>query len=183
MIINKINNLESLSLTGEDIMRISGRKLRIIPYEALHNYKSLPDLFMDVEGLLILYQDTKNNGHWVCMQQLGPMSYEYFDPYGLSMDSDLMIETNNYTRMREGKQMPYLTALFEDILDGHQSFYTLVENGEQLQELDEDVNLCGRWCAIRLRLKSLSLQEFVNLFADPRAYTPDFWVSAISILL
>jgi len=172
-----IHNAESIDLTENDIKRIIDGKALIITYSELEKYNTINELLELYEAAVILYETKKNFGHWVCIFINNNGELEFFDSYGLYIDEELKIAPDYNMRMHNGVLVPHLSALVS------KSKYKLVYNKKQLQKVLEHVNTCGRWVAMRLRFRDISLNEFINLFTKNQYYDSDFWISAMSILI
>ena len=167
-----INNSEKIELTGEQMNLITEGKCRIVPYQELENCKSIDECFDGKDGLILLYQHQENEGHWCIIMKVGNNTLEFFDPYGLKMDSEISFSDFNL-RIHQGQKVPHLTHLVE------QSDYKLIQNTQQLQKYKHYVNTCGRHVCVRFRMREFSLKQYVNLF---KGLDPDFYVSAMTIL-
>lgn len=172
----KIKNAEKLDLSGEDIMRMCKNKVKIISYEDMENYKTLDDIFDINNATIILYETSDHFGHWTLL--LKDKNYlEFFDPYGLKPDEELNYDNKYNKRIHNGVTVAHLTHLLNE------SDYKLNYNRKRLQQFLKDVNTCGRWCVARVLLRHFTLSEFQKLFTDNVNHTPDFWVTAFTLLL
>lgn len=171
-----IKNAEIMDLSGEDIMRMCKNKVKIIDYETMENYKTIDDVFDNNNATIILYETKKNFGHWTLLLKDND-NLEFFDPYGLKPDEELKYDNNYNTRIHNGVLVPHLTHLLND------SPYKLNYNKKRLQKMLKDINTCGRWCVSRVILRNYTLPEFQKLFTDNVNHTPDFWVTAYTLLL
>jgi len=170
---NLIYDSEKHDLSGADIMRITDNKTNIMTYEQLENVNNINDIFID-DACVILYQTKEFYGHWVALLRRSNNTLEFYDPYGFAPDEDLQYSDYNL-REHNGELVPHLTVLMKG--------YKVIYNKEQLQEVKEHVNTCGRYCALRIRLKDASLNKFNNLLTYNKCYNADFWVSALTILI
>jgi len=171
----KIKNAEKLDLSGEDIMRMCKNKVKIISYEDMENYKTIDDVFDTNNATIILYETQKNFGHWTLL--LKDKNLEFFDPYGLKPDEELNIDNKYNSRIHNGIVVPHLTHLL------NKSNYRIIINRKRLQQFLENINTCGRWCVARVLLRHFTLSKFQKLFTDNVNHTPDFWVTAYTLLL
>ena len=144
-----IQKAEDVPLTGSEISEMSGG-YRVIMYEELAGYQTIDDLLHGDAGLIILYQESRYSGHWVCIIDRGGQ-FEFFDSYGFMPDQEL--DYAHYMRT------PLLSILLRK--DGGSIIYNRI----RLQRKNND---CGRFVALRLRFIDLTLQEFVNLVKDDR---------------
>ena len=164
-----IDRIVDNDLTGTDVQRICFDRYPVIIYSDLPKYKSIDQVMGKNGGCILLFQNTRLTGHWCCLWKQSHNTVAFFDPYAFAPDSQLDLAT--YVRV------PYLTHLLD------RSGYRVDANTYELQKFTAKVNTCGRWCGIRLRFRHLSHREFYNLFTKNKHYTPDFWVSALTLLL
>lgn len=169
---------ESINLSGRDILRITENDTRIMGYEELRNYDSIEQLIpYEGSSLTLLYQTRENYGHWVVIINRGNNKYEFYDSYGLAPDEELNLDNTYHLRLHGGQITPHLTALF---LKGG---YKVEYNNIRLQKYLKDVNTCGRYTALRVKFKHLSITNFNALFTKNRCYSPDFWASALTLFI
>lgn len=166
-----IKKAEGVDLTGEDVMRITKGKTAIMKYSDLGRFNNIDNALGANGCMVLLYETQMNYGHWVCVFKINSTTLEFFDPYGLAMDEELQIINAN---MRDNT--PHLTHLVNI------SGYRVLSNIQQLQEVKEHVNTCGRWVALRIRMRTTPLKEFVRLMTKPHYYKPDLWVSALTLM-
>lgn len=174
----QISKSEEIDLSGEDIHRITDGKARIIEYEEIENIHSIDDLLGEFGAVIILYETRKNYGHWVCLFRTGNKTLEFFDPYGLKLDQELDIAPDYNTRLHNGVLTPHLTALME-LCAGCK----VNSNTTQLQNNLEHTNTCGRWVALRIRFRGISLKRFIELMTNNKYYDGDWFVSALTLFV
>lgn len=167
-----IKNSEKIELTGEQLHNITEGKCRIVAYEALEDFQNIDQCFQGFEGLIILYQKDRTDGHWTLLMRRSENLLEFFDPYGLKLDSELRFSDYNLRR-HKGEMIPHLSALIDN------SDYKLIQNTVQLQKLQKDYNTCGRWVGVRFLMREFSLNKFVKLF---EGVDSDYTISSMTIL-
>jgi hypothetical protein len=175
-----IKNSERFELSGADIMRITDDKTRIIQYEELETTSNLEQLLNPFGSVIILYTTKKNFGHWVALfrkKNNVKKDLEFFDPYGLSIDEELNINNELHLRQHNGRITPHLSALIS------KGDYNVSSNKTQLQKFLEDVETCGRFVALRVRFRNLTLKKYSELLTTNKHYDADFWVSALTLLV
>jgi len=172
-----ILNAEEYDLSGADILRITNNDTKLLPYEMLRTYDSLEQVLSEKGSVTILYETSKNYGHWVVILDKGNRNIEFYDPYGLAPDQELNYDNDYHLRLHGGELIPHLTMLIQS------GGYKVEYNKEQLQKYLPDVNTCGRYCALRVRFKDISMNKFNDLLTKNKHYNPDFWVSALTILV
>ena len=171
-----IERAEDVYLSDADVLRITDHKCKILLYSALEHFHNIDSMLAPHGAAIVLYQLEQNVGHWVAIIKQGSKHIEVFDPYALKIDEELQFSQYNLRR-HNGMRVPHLTHLLDN------SPYTVSYNDVQLQQFKHHVNTCGRWCALRVRFRSDSLDEFIALFTKNECYDGDFWVSALTILV
>jgi hypothetical protein len=91
---------------------------------------------------------------------------EFYDPYGLEIDSEFH-EINNYTTPR------YLAKLLLT------SRYPVHYNEYPVQRLSSDVATCGRHVVNRILHSDLSLDKYNKKFGSKSGYNPDELVTEL----
>ena len=122
---------------------------KILKYSELKEYPTLDDLLPEVKDFVILlYEDSPNTGHWVCISKPREGVAEYFDSYGGYVDAPLKW-TPELKRVGLGEAQPYLSRLFDKCPE------EVVYNKIKYQKDGGTINNCGRWCVLRiLRMKA-----------------------------
>jgi hypothetical protein len=157
-----IKDAERFDLSGADILRITDHKTRILPYEALEKVSDLEEILRPHGSVIILYQTAEQFGHWVALLNDGGNRLEFYDPYGLNVDEELELDNEFHLRIHGGKITPHLSALIK------KGGWSVKYNKDRLQK--------------RVRFRDLSMEEFNSLLTKNKAYHPDFWVSALTLL-
>ena len=172
----EIMKAEDIYLSDEDILRICDDKCKILLYSDLEHFHNIDSVLAPHGAAVILYQLEQNVGHWVTIIKHGSKHLELFDPYGMRIDEELQFSQYNLRR-HNGKKVPHLTHLLQT------SPYKISYNDTQLQQFKHHVNTCGAWCALRVRFRSESSDDFIDLFTKNEHYNGDFWVKALTILV
>jgi hypothetical protein len=170
---SNIKLLIGKSLSNEDILKLVNDKANLVSYTNIHKYKTLDQLLGKWGACVILYELKKLYGHWCCIFKLDNNTIEFFDPYSLMADRQLNFINKEY-RLESNQNYPYLTRLMLD------SPYVLTYNQYPFQEYKKGINSCGRWVAIRLLFRLMSLDQFIKLFGKKRRYKPDFYVTLLT---
>jgi hypothetical protein len=167
---------ESIPLSGSDIERITEGKAQILKYSDLHQYNNIDDVFGDKEAVIILYMKTSNFGHWCTLfkSPWKPETLYFFDSYSYQMDEEIKY-SDEQLRIHQGKNVPHLTQLVQ------KSNYYLEQNKFQYQSKQHDINTCGRWASHRVRHLDMTPDEYKTYMAKNKHYTPDFFVSILTI--
>lgn len=105
------------SLSNTDITNSLNGKCNIIMYEDLRNVDNIEDVLIN-DCCIILYQNTKNNGHWVVLNKRysdeTPI-FEFFDSYGGAPDSQLKYSDYNAEQGRP-LLLPLLNKTSTDVI-------------------------------------------------------------------
>jgi hypothetical protein len=167
---------EEITLTGEDIHRLTRGKANILAYPVLEQFSDLEEVFEGKDHAIILFETRKGFGHWISISKIGENQLEYFDPIGVGIDEELdLIPTQ--TRIELGEVEPHLTVLIR------KSGKHIKVNKRKVQETAEDVNTCGRWATARIMFEEVQLNKFLDSMTKNKTYSPDFWVSALTIMI
>ena len=171
---NYILNGEQYDLSSDDVMNITDNKYKFILYHDLEKYNNIDEVLGVNKGVIILFQnENHNSGHWCSMWLDGDTLY-FWDSYGLQMDEEL--KYTEYTRrVHNCVPVPHLTHLV------NQSNYKVISNTYRYQKWKRDTNTCGRFCALRLRMRDTTEEEFKKLLTKNKYYDADFWVTVLTI--
>lgn len=160
------------SLSDDDLRKLLGSGIKITTYPSLSSVHSIDELF-DRKGRAIIFypQTDEQTGHWTCMLKRG-RTIEFFDPYGDPPDYQKdTIPTPLLERMKMKE------PLLADLLLS--SPYKLIYNKEQVQELADDIQTCGRHCVARLLFGHLSVKDYRKRIKRS-GMTPDEFVVALT---
>ena len=152
---------EKLNLSGKDILTITKGKCKVMLYEELEQYNTIEDAMGEHGAIALLYQEQKFFGHWACVLDQGNY-IEIYDSYGVPVDDELKFSEFNM-RKHEGTIQPHLTVLL------NKSGRKVIHNSRKLQLLRQNVNTCGRYCALRILMRDLPMDKF-NKFIGENKY-------------
>jgi hypothetical protein len=156
------------ALSDGDIRQLLGSGIKITSVPDLDKVSSVNGLFDSKGRAIIFYPQTdESTGHWTCMIRRGK-TIEFFDPYGEPPD----YQTDSIPKpLLERLKMtePRLAELL--LNSGHRIHY----NKEQIQELADDVQTCGRHCVVRLLFARLPIQKY-RQHIKRTGMTPDEFV-------
>lgn len=154
------------TLSGEDILNICDGEANILATSTLNKYNNIDDVLGRYDACILLYDlPTGEPGHWSCIMKISDRLLEFFCPYGLKPD-----EANEVTR--GGDHILRLIA---------NSDYKVLYSDKQLQRYADNVNVCGRYVGLRIALRELSLKGYIDLLTKNKHYTPDFWVTVLTL--
>jgi hypothetical protein len=128
-------------LSNDEIMKYLPNA-KIIRYSELKKYNDIDDLLRNnVDYCILLYEESKNKGHWVCVLKYND-TIEYFDSYGGYPDNPL--KWNSDMTNNSLGQEPFLCRMFDN------TEKEVIFNPIKYQEDEDDVNTCGRHCVFRI---------------------------------
>jgi len=168
-----IENAEKVSLSENDILRLTNNQVNIVVYEDLLNFKSIDDVFDGKQGIVLLFQNSKNVGHWTLLYRLKQKTLFFFDPYGFKMDSE--IKWSKYLVQQGFLQQPTLSYLIKN------SPYKVLQNDIRYQTLSDGSSTCGRWCIVRFNYRHLTDRDFKTFMLGNRHYNGDWFVSILTM--
>lgn len=150
---------KEIGLSDEEVLRLVDGRANLVLYEDISKYKTIDELLYPYGACIILYVFQKKPftfGHWVLIHKRGK-ELEYFDSYGKEIDYPLD-EVPRNLKKQTNQDFAYLTNLIVD------SPYRVQYNDHQFQNSNPKIKTCGRYVALRLLLKDLSLKKFEKLF-------------------
>lgn len=155
--------LLNVAYSNHDIKKKLNGKCEIITYDDLKNYSNVDQLLEKNGCVVILYETSKNYGHWICLfkthDKKGKEIISFFDPYGFTVDDQLDYGNIEY--------YPYLSKLL------YESPYQIEYNEYPMQTFAKNISTCGPWCIARLIFKDLPLKDFHKLFKGNKNFTSD----------
>ncbi len=168
-----LTKAKSLSLSDKQVLKLVKKKAKVVLYSDLHKYKSIEQLLEPYGAVFLLYQNTKNTGHWVCVfkrkSKSGKTIVECFDPYGQKgIDTEL-----NWLPMSERKKLGTDIAYLSQLLHDAPSKWQIEYNNHPFQKYGNNIATCGRWASLRLMCRDLSLSEFKKMFNPKNKHSDD----------
>lgn len=159
---NMLDEYKDIALSDEQVMELVNGDANVILVKNLRGFDSIEELLGENDACFLLYESKEHFGHWCALVKTkdkpkDKKSLEFFDPYGGSPDSQLNFITEPF--LTESGQNKMLLSKLLLKYDGDLSY-----NEFQFQTFDKGVKDCGRWCALRIMLKELSLEMFKDLF-------------------
>ena len=174
-----IQKAQEKSLSNSELLCLIKDKANLITYPMLKGATSI-DSIMKHGACIILYLTAPHYGHWVCVfyrkNRKGQKIIEFFDSYGYQPDQEkqwLDVDTENELGMGPN----YLSRLLS------KSKYEIEYNHHKFQKGGKNNAVCGRWVALRLNMRHLTLEEFHKLFDinKPIKITGDWLVTALTL--
>lgn len=152
------HKLINIPLSGIDIKKLLGGKVKVILYSDLINYSSLDELLHPYGCVVILYMQKKIKngfyGHWCCIFKINDNEVEFFDPIGVWIDSEIDGRLESSFRKENNLEYPLLSYLI--YYTGLK--YKLYYNHIRFQ--NRNTSTCGRHCVIRLRNRNMKLEDY-----------------------
>ena len=154
----------SKSLSGSEVLKLMDHKCNLVAYSSLHLIKSIDELLGKHRKCVLLYQTSKNYGHYVAIWEYNNTIF-FSDSYGGIVDSQL-------------KYVPH--DMKEELNSNHNYLIRLMYNSGkkvefnqyELQSRDPEVSTCGRHCVERLRFPEISIDEYYKIFKDASKFIP-----------
>lgn len=173
-----ISKVEGLSLSIEDIMNAMNHQVRVWAYSSLNPDVDLAKYFEN-DCMVVLYPASSALvGHWVCLwidEKRKTLNFQ--DSYGLDIDEELRY--SSYASIDNVR--PVLKQMFLSMCKRYNLKPVINTYKFQQFKTKTNVNTCGRWCIVRLKLRFLSQPDFIKLFKNNK-YTPDALVSLLTLL-
>ena len=143
------------SLSTEDI--VNQVNCNVLKYSDIKNYNSIDDMLIN-DRCVILYETTKNKGHWTCLYKYKNTIY-FFDSYGNNHE-----EQKNFIPNKIKKALKQDHKRLTELL--YNSNYDVEYNETQLQQFKNNINTCGRWVVVRMMYPHISVDNFKKLFLN-----------------
>lgn len=153
---NILKQYEDIALSDKQVLKLIDGKANLILYPNIHKYKNIDEILYPYGACIILFEAKPRYGHWCCIFKINNKLLEFFNPYGGYPDDSLEYIPIDF-RLKSYQFYPYLSILM------YNSPYELSYNEYKFQKHGNDIKTCGRWCAIRLIFRNLSLDEFYHL--------------------
>jgi hypothetical protein len=166
-----------------DLQYMLNDKVKIINYDELMKYTTFKDLMDPYQSVIILYPnaDDPEVGHWCCIFIIpGTNRCEYFDPYGAYIDNPVEEYNEEMESLHQRRRIePKLLELLIDSPYGDNCWW----NETPFQSIDIASQVCGLWCAYRLKNNHLTEKDFKRLYFDTptsQGIVPDMLIAALT---
>ena len=120
-------------LNANEVLELFENKLGFLLYEKLYNFETLPEVLGDKDGVVILYQFTKYQGHFCLLTKRGD-EYEWFDSLGYKPDYEL-----KYFPYDKDPQLSNLIRRY--VNNGGK----VIINNYKFQRDTDSISTCDRW--------------------------------------
>jgi len=150
-----ISSLKDIPYSGEDIMNVCRGETKVLTYKDLNKYKHIDEILDPYDNFVLLYETTPDYGHWTCViRHPDKNKIEFFDPYGYGIDEQFkFVKKKGINGKNENK-------LAELLLNSN---YDIVESNAKIQKKGKNINSCGRHVGVRINMRDLPLDEYVEI--------------------
>lgn len=164
------------SYSDVTIKKVCENKVTVRLYSELQNFRTLDAALGPYGAMCLLYETKARYGHWVAVFKIDSETYEFFDPYAIVPDGEFKFVGAGVAD--EEHQKPFvLSKLIESAAQTARVIY----NQRQLQSYSENSDCCGRWCALRIRKKTMPLAAFQETFLG-QSQSPDWLVTLATLV-
>jgi hypothetical protein len=156
-------------LTGDEIRQLVGREP--VVYSDLAKYSNIDSLLGKWGYVVLLYQKTRFDGHYVSLFRDKSGAINFQDSYGFGPDEPI-----NMGLLAYDKPLPrYLSSLLES--------ERVIVNRYDYQKGKTTAD-CGRHACLRIRLRNLSNDQYRAILATNRSafLTPDNCAVILTLL-
>jgi hypothetical protein len=166
----------SKTLSDSDILNICGGNTNLIRYQdmKINKVRDINDVLGEHGACVILYEMREGMGHWICVLRRGKDTLEFFDSYGNEPDGQSKFVKDKKFKKKSGEDMPILAYLMK--MSKYKKF---IYNKKRLQKLESGVNTCGRFCALRIKYRDVTLNRFAKILRMGEG--PDFNVTLLTL--
>lgn len=154
-------NDKYIGLSDQEVLKLIDGRANLVLYGDISDYDTIDELLYPYDACIILYVFQNKPsifGHWVLIHKRGK-ELEYFDSYGKFIDYPLK-EVPDKLKKLTNQNYAHLSKLLIN------SPYRIQYNDYKFQDSDPNIKTCGRYVALRLLLKELSLKKFEKLFRE-----------------
>jgi hypothetical protein len=154
-----LQHYEDIALSDKEVMGLINGRANLVLYPDLNNYNSIDEVLGPYGACFLLFEWKPRYGHWCCLFKTIDGGIEFFNPYGGYPDDSLNHVPMDF-RKKSNQYLPYLSYLLLN------SPYELSYNEHKFQKYGKNIKTCGRWCAMRLLCRHLSLEQFSKIFKN-----------------
>jgi hypothetical protein len=152
-----VKQFRNKALSDKDLIKLVDGKAKVIIYDKLHKYQNLDQLLEPYGAVFLLYLFKPNYGHWTAVIKRTPHIVEYFDSFGKPPDEVLEHIPREF-RLKTHQNHCFLSKLFWE------SPYSIEYNDYHFQKYDKNIKTCGRFAALRVIFRHLTLNKFAKIF-------------------
>jgi len=175
---NYVKECMKMMYSQDEIYEALGDSTNIVLYSDLIKYNKLEDVFNGSDSVIILYQQSKNIGHFNALIKHNKNKViENFDSYGLSpLDVFDMSQYNTNV----SPKVPALLILMKDFIKRNKGWK--IELNKANIQTSKNSNICGRACVLRILLKDVPLKKFTNLFIGQKLPS-DYYITMLTLYI
>lgn len=151
-----IDYYKNIPLSGDQMLKLVNGKANIVLYSDLHNYDDIDDVLGPYKTVFLLFETKSRVGHWTCLCFKEGVLH-FFNSYSGYPDDGLKYIDDEF-RDVSNQDLPYLSELM------YNSPYELAYNEHKFQGNNNNIMTCGRWCALFVLMKDMTLDTFAKLF-------------------
>lgn len=148
------------ALSNTDLIRLVDGKAKVVIYNQLYKFRTLDELLEPYGAVFLLYLFKPSYGHWCAVIRRTPKIVEFFDSYGGPPDEPLDYIDEKFKK-KTNQDYPYLSKLLWE------SPYSIEYNDYDFQKRGNNIKTCGRFAALRVIFRNLTLNKFAKIFDDP----------------
>jgi hypothetical protein len=163
---NIIKKNKNISLSDSDLKRLVHGRAKVVIYDKLYQYHNLDELLEPYGAVFLLYLFKPRYGHWTAIIKRNNKTVEFFDSYGQIPD-DVLNHIPLEFRKKTNQDYPYLSRLLWE------SPYNIEYNEHHFQKHDKNIKTCGRFAALRVIFRHLTLNKFCEIFDRAGKYSDD----------
>lgn len=155
-----VKKLRSKALSDSELIKLVDGKAKVVTYDKLYQYHNIDELLEPYGAVFLLYLFKPRYGHWTAVIKRNHNTIEYFDSYGQVPDEVLDYIPISF-RKKTHQDYPYLSRLL------WKSPYNIEYNEHHFQKHKPDIKTCGRFAALRVIFRHLTLNKFAQIFDHP----------------
>lgn len=171
-----LDRYKSIALSNFDLVDLLDGKATVMLYPDMYKINSIEQLLHPYDACFLLFETEPRMGHWCALLKYGD-TVEFFDPYSGYPDDVLKFIPKDFKK-KSKQDYPYLTKLL------YECPYKIEFNDNKYQKHNNNINTCGRHCALRILCKDLDNKQYDKMIKKLQKETgmnPDDLVTAITM--
>lgn len=146
------------ALSSDEVSMLVGYKANYLNYRDFARYNNIYDAMGKYRALILLYLSKPSYGHFTCVFERDNNTIEFFDSIGtFKLPDDELELISEEQRVINNEVKPHLLKLLYDTKK-HIEYCDF-----PLQSKNPNIKTCGRHVAIRLHLRFLNIDEYIDL--------------------
>lgn len=151
----ELKKYENIALSDKEVLKLIDGKANLVLYPNLYKYDTIDEILEPYGACILLFEAKPRYGHWCCIFKVNDNLLEFFNPYGGYPDDSLDYIPMRF-RLISNQYYPHLSWMMLN------SNYELSYNEHDFQKYGKNIKTCGRWCALRLNCRYMTLDEFYS---------------------